>query len=328
MRRRARQTGPDLARAGGLALGVLLDAVVPDPRRAHPVAGFGRLATALEGRVYRPSRARGAGFAAMAAGVPLGLGLAAERATRSRPALRLFLTAATTWAVLGGAGLAREGTAMAGSLEAGNLPAARARLRNLCGRDPAELDSEDLARATVESLAENASDAVVAPLLWGALAGMPGLLGYRAVNTLDAMVGYPSPRYHRFGWAAARLDDVVNLVPARITGMLVVLCAPVAGGSPVRAWQVLRRDGGRHPSPNAGRCEAAVAGALRVTLGGTNTYAGHAEHRPRLGDGPGPAAPDVRRAVRLGRAVGAAATAAAVGLVLATGGRRGAPKRD
>jgi len=317
-----RPPGPSLARAGGLALGVLLDALIPDPRRGHPVAGFGRLAGELEARLYRPDRARGAGFTALAVGAPIALGLAAERAGRSRPAVRLLLTAATTWAVLGGSSLAREGAAMAGSLEAGDLPKAQARLRNLCAREPSGLGTGDLARATVESLAENASDAVVAPLLWGAVAGMPGLLGYRAVNTLDAMVGYTSPRYRRFGWASARLDDVANLVPARLTGLLVVLCAPVAGGSPTSAWRVLRRDGGRHPSPNAGRCEAAVAGALRVRLGGSNVYSGRIEHRPTLGDGPAPAVTDVRRTVRLGRAVAGAAALGAVGLALAPGRRR------
>src|SRR6185312_13821555 len=163
------------------------------------------------------------------------------------------LTALATWTVLGGTSLAREGARMAGHLEAGDLDAARRRLPHLCARDPAGLDGPALARATVESLAENTSDAVVAPLCWGAVAGIPGLLGYRAVNTLDAMVGYRSNRYRRFGWAAARLDDVVNLVPARLTGLPTGAGGPAGGGSVREAWRVLRRDGGRHPSPNAGR---------------------------------------------------------------------------
>ena len=319
---------PSLARAGGLALGVLLDALVPDPRRGHPVAAFGRLASRLEDRVYRPSRARGAGFTALAAGLPIALGLVAERATRSRPVARLLLTAGTTWAVLGAASLAREGTSMAGSLEAGNLPGARARLRNLCARDPAGLGSQDLARATVESLAENTSDAVVAPLLWGARGGdaRPARLPGGEHAGRDG--GHRSPRYHRFGWAAARLDDARQ--PRAGPGHRAARGAvrPDRGREPARAWQVLHRDGGRHPSPNAGRCEAAVAGALRVRLGGTNVYAGHAERRPHLGDGPAPAVPDVRRTVRLGRAVGVVATAAAVGLTLASGRRPGGRNRD
>jgi adenosylcobinamide-phosphate synthase len=310
-------------RAAGIALGVLADAAVGDPRRWHPVAGFGRYALALERRTYRPSRARGVAFTAAAVAVPVAAGLAAERAaTRSR-LTGTALTAAATWAALGGTSLAREGTAMARALESGDVDAARRRLGHLCARDPATLDAAGLARATVESLAENTSDAVVAPLLWAAVAGVPGVLGYRAVNTLDAMVGYRSPRYLRFGWAAARLDDAVNLVPARLTGMLTVACAGLVGGSPARAWHALRRDGARHPSPNAGRCEAAAAGALGVRLGGTNVYGGHAEHRPELGDGPPPRVADVRRAVRLGRAVGwSAAGLAVVTAVAATLPRR------
>jgi adenosylcobinamide-phosphate synthase len=171
-----------------------------------------------------------------------------------------------------------------------------------------------LVRATVESVAENTSDAAVAPLFWGAVAGLPGLIGYRAVNTLDAMVGYRSPRYARFGWAAARLDDVVNWVPARATAVLTVLVAPLAGGSPAGAWHAWRRDGAAHPSPNAGRCEAALAGALGLRLGGRNVYGARIEERPTLGDGEPPVRGDIRRAVRLSRAVWtAAATSAALG---------------
>jgi adenosylcobinamide-phosphate synthase len=229
--------------------------------------------------------------------------------------------------VLGGTSLAREGTRMAEHLESGDLDAARGRLSHLCARDPSGLDAEALARASVESLAENTSDAVVAPLCWGAVAGVPGLLGYRAVNTLDAMVGYRSARYRRFGWAAARLDDAANLVPARLTGLLTVGCAPAVGGSSGRAWQMLRRDGGRHPSPNAGRPEAAAAGALGVRLGGSNSYHGQVETRPWLGDGPPPAVADVRRAVRLGRLVGVAAIGVTACAVLTAGRTRARLKR-
>lgn len=198
---------------------------------------------------------------------------------------------------------------MAAALEAGDLAAARRRLPHLAGRNPERLDETELARATVESIAENTSDAVVAPLVWGAAAGVPGLLAYRAINTLDAMVGHRSPRYERFGWASARLDDAANLLPARLTAALTVLAAPIAGGSPRRALAVLRRDGHRHPSPNAGRCEAAFAGALGVRLGGANDYGGRVEHRPHLGDGDGPRVPDISRSVRLARAVGLSAVA-------------------
>jgi len=310
------------ARAAGLALGVLADALLGDPRRFHPVAGFGRAASALERRWYADDVGRGAAFGGVAVGVPVLVGVLAERFAAGRPAVRVLVTAAATWSVLGGTSLAREGVVMAGLLEGGDVAGARRRLSHLCARDAGCMQPADLARATVESLAENASDAVVAPLLWGAVAGVPGLLGYRAANTLDAMVGYRSVRYLRFGRACARLDDVLNWVPARVTGGLVTLAAPTVGGSPGRAWRVLRRDASRHPSPNAGRPEAAAAGALGVRLGGCNVYGGHVEDRPELGDGRPPGVGDVRRAVRLGRVVTAAAAAVAVGVALGEARRR------
>ncbi|MFB9718595.1 cobalamin biosynthesis protein [Planobispora longispora] len=297
--------------------GVALDAIFADPRRGHPVALFGRAAAALEKRLYGDARANGAAHVAICVGSAALLGVAATRGRN--PLARGAVSAAATWSVLGGTTLGREGAAMAAFLEAGDLAGARGRLSHLCGRDPSELQEAELARATVESIAENTSDAVVAPLVWGAVAGVPGLLAYRAVNTLDAMIGHRNARYGRFGWAAARLDDVANAVPARITGLLTVLAAPLAGGSAGRAAAVLRRDGHRHPSPNAGRCEAAFAGALDVTLGGTNVYGGRVEHRPEMGDGRKPEVRDIRRSVRLARAVGLAAAGLAVLTALRVG---------
>jgi adenosylcobinamide-phosphate synthase len=171
----------------------------------------------------------------------------------------------------------------------------------------------------VESVAENTSDGVVAPLLWGAAAGLPGFLAYRAINTLDSMVGYRSPEYARFGWASARLDDVVNWAPARLTGVLAGVLAPAIGGGPVLSWRAMRRYGPCHPSLNAGRCEAAFAGALGVRLGGTNAYGGVAEERPCLGDGRAPVPADIARAVRLCRAITAAAAIGAAAAAMMTG---------
>ncbi|WP_425437426.1 cobalamin biosynthesis protein [Nonomuraea indica] len=304
------------SRAAGIAAGVLLDALIADPRAGHPVALFGRAAAAVERRLYGDARPNGVLHVVVCVGGVTGLGLAAERVRH--PVAHAALTAAATWAVLGGTTLAREGAYLAGALEDGDLERARARLPHLCGRDPSALEAPEVARATVESLAENTSDAVVAPLFWGALAGVPGLLAYRAVNTLDAMVGHRSPRYERFGWAAARLDDVANFVPARITGLLAVAAAPDRR----RALAVLARDGHRHPSPNAGRCEAAFAGALDVTLGGVNVYAGRTEHRPEMGDGRKPEVRDIRRAVRLTRVVSLAAAGLAVAAAWSLGRRR------
>lgn len=304
------------SRAAGIAAGVLLDALIADPRAGHPVALFGRAAAAVERRLYGDARPNGVLHVVVCVGGVTGLGLAAECVRH--PVAHAALTAAATWAVLGGTTLAREGAYLAGALEDGDLERARARLPHLCGRDPSALEAPEVARATVESLAENTSDAVVAPLFWGALAGVPGLLAYRAVNTLDAMVGHRSPRYERFGWAAARLDDVANFVPARITGLLAVAAAPDRR----RALAVLARDGHRHPSPNAGRCEAAFAGALDVTLGGVNVYAGRTEHRPEMGDGRKPEVRDIRRAVRLTRVVSLAAAGLAVAAAWSLGRRR------
>jgi adenosylcobinamide-phosphate synthase len=208
-------------------------------------------------------------------------------------------------------------------LVAVDLQGAFDRLSHLCGRNPSSLDAAGLARATVESVAENTSDAVVGPLLWGAIAGVPGLLAYRAVNTLDAMVGHRSDRYLRFGWAAARLDDVANLLPARLTAALTVLLAPAVGGRPPAALRAWRRDGRKHPSPNAGPVEAAFAGALGRTLGGVLMYDGRVEDRPLLGDGPAPGVDDIARAARLSAAVTTAAGAVAVvGRLLVDRGRR------
>ena len=314
------QAGRGWPLAVGLLAGAAADALLGDPRRGHPVALFGRAAQAVQDRVYADSRLRGAGYAAgcvLAAAAPAAI---AQRLTRGRPSLRLAVTAAAAWTVTGARSLTTEAERNYAALRAGNLTAARAALPSLCGRDPGHLDEKELARAVIESVAENTCDAVVAPLVWGVLAGLPGLAGYRAVNTLDAMVGYRSPTYARFGWASARLDDVVNWAPARLTGLLAAACAPAAGGRPGDAWRAMRRDGARHPSPNAGRCEAAFAGALGVRLGGTNLYAGAAEHRPSLGQGHEPEPGDIRRAVRLCRAVTIAATAAAA-VVAAIGGR-------
>ena len=286
------------ARALGLALGYTLDRLLGDPTRHHPVAGFGRLAGALEQRTYADSRAAGALHVAVLVGGATALG-------RLLPE-RTVVVAACTWAVLGGRSLEREARAVHDLLAEQDLPAARRRLTHLVGRDTSVLDVSEVSRAAIESVAENTSDAVVAPLLWGAVAGPAGLIGYRAVNTLDAMVGHRSPRYARFGWAAARLDDVVNLLPARVTALLAATSAPEPA---LRAW---RRDAGRHPSPNAGPVEAAFAGALGVRLGGANRYGDDVQDRGHLGDGRPPEAADVLRAVRLANRVDLLALALAV----------------
>ncbi|MER6480318.1 cobalamin biosynthesis protein [Streptomyces filamentosus] len=296
--------------AYGAAAGLAVDLVLGDPRRGHPVAVFGRAAAAVERRLWRDHRGRGALHTAVCAGGAVAAGALAARAVRGSRAGSVALTAAAVWAVVGGTTLGREARAIGGALAAGDLEVARERMPHLVGRDPQHLDGPGMARAVVESVAENTSDAVVGALVWGAVAGVPGLLGFRAVNTLDAMVGHRSPRHLRYGWASARLDDLAGWPGARLTAAL----AAVAGGDPrgaVRAW---RADAGKHPSPNAGPVEAAFAGALGVRLGGTLSYGGRVEHRPVLnGEGRPVEVADVDRAVRLSRRVTWLTLAACVG---------------
>ncbi|MER6774229.1 cobalamin biosynthesis protein [Streptomyces bacillaris] len=291
--------------AYGATAGLVADALLGDPRRGHPVAGFGRVAARVESLLWRDDRGRGALHTLVCAGGAVGAAALTARAVRGRPALAVALTAATTWSVVGGTSLGREARAIGGALAAGDLEVARERLPHLCGRDPQALDGPGIARAVVESVAENTSDAVVGALVWGAIGGVPGLVGFRAANTLDAMVGHKSPRYRRYGWASARLDDVVGWPGARLTAALAV----VAGGRPAEAVRAWKADAHRHPSPNAGPVEAAFAGALGVRLGGTLAYAGRVEHRPVLNGASGREVrgSDIERAVRLSRRVSALA---------------------
>jgi adenosylcobinamide-phosphate synthase len=315
MARQCRSTGRRrhaAARALGLLAGFATDRALGDPARFHPVAGFGSVAAVLERRMYADSRRRGVGYAVALVGSAAALGVAAERAAR-HPAVHLAVVAAATWVVLGGRSLEREAGAVHAHLVSGDLMAARQRLTHLVGRRTDGLDEREIARAVVESVAENTSDAVVAPLVWGALFGVPGLLGYRAANTLDAMVGHRSERYERFGWAAARLDDLLNLPGSRLCGALTVLAVPRRADEALWVW---RRDAAAHPSPNAGVVEAAFAGALGVRLGGTNRYDTWVEQRAVLGDGRSPAPGDIALAAALGRRVGAGAVVAMAGAVV------------
>jgi len=296
-------------RLAGVLAGCLADLVLADPRAGHPVAGFGAAAAAVERVTHRDTRIAGAAHVGVLVGAVSLLGGVVQRDARRRgQRWSVAATAVATWISLGGTSLARTGLAMGDLLSRDDVDGAKRLLPSLCGRDPAQLDAAGLTRASLESVAENTSDAHVAPLLWATVGGVPAVLGYRAVNTLDSMVGHHSPRYVRFGWAAARLDDAANYVAARLTAALVVLCAPVVGGSPsgaVRAW---RRDAARHPSPNAGVVEAAFAGALGVRLGGPTQYQYELQIRPTLGEGMPPSVADLRRAVRLSRTVQAGAT--------------------
>lgn len=274
--------------------GVAIDAAFADPRRGHPVALFGTAAAALEKRVYGDARSRGVLYVGLCVGPVALLGYAATRG--GNPVVRGVLSAVATWSVLGGTTLGREGVAMAEFLEDGDLEGARGRLSHLCGRDPSRLEAPELARATVESIAENTSDAVVAPLFWGAVAGVPGLLAYRAINTLDAMVGHHNARYEHFGWAAARLDDVANFVPARITGLLTALAAPWPGARSARrrpycagtatATRARTRAGARRPSRGRWTSRSAAPMSTATAWSTARRWAGDPNRRSRTSAGP------------------------------------------
>jgi adenosylcobinamide-phosphate synthase len=294
-----------------LLAGFAADLVAGDPHRLHPVAGFGHAALALERAAYAPSRPRGVLVAgALVAGAAVSVELLARAVSRTRLGRYEAVFTAVTWAALGGTSLRREARRVGTQLERNQLSDARLGLRALCGRDTTELDESEVSRAVVESVAENTSDAVVGALVWGAIAGPAGVAAYRASNTLDAMFGHHSERYEEFGWAAARLDDLMSWPAARLTAALTCLVSPLISGSPARTLAVVRRDGGAHPSPNAGRAEAAFAGALGLQLGGELAYSGRIESRPHLGDGRRPETQDIKRASRLSLYVGVSAALA------------------
>jgi adenosylcobinamide-phosphate synthase len=266
------------------AAGVVADRFLGEPSPAvHPVARFGRLMAALEPRLWRDSRWAGAAYEAVGVGIGLAAGLAVPN-----PAL-------ATWLGVAGRALGEEARRVGRALATGDLERARALLPALVGRDTDALDEKEVARAVIESVAENTVDAVVAPACFAAAGGASAAYAYRAVNTLDAMVGHRSERYARFGWAAARLDDAANWVPARLTVVLVATVRPRA------AHQVLAvlRQPPPHPSPNAGVAEAAFAAALGLRLGGDCSYGGRLDPRPTFGSGRPPEPADIEPAVRL-----------------------------
>jgi adenosylcobinamide-phosphate synthase len=286
-RRRYATTLP--VNAFSAAVGIVADLAFGEPAAdPHPVAAFGTVMERVEQRLYRPRRSAGVVHTA----VGLSLGIAAGSLVRN--------TALATYVSVAQKALIDAGLEVAAALEDHDLPRARWLLPTLVGRDPSDLDETEISRAVVESLAENTVDAVVAPALWGALFGAPGTLGYRAVNTMDATVGYRNERYQDYGWASARLDDVANFVPARLTATLVVAARP---RSAREVWRSVRQDAPLHPSPNSGVAEAAFAAALGLRLGGVNTYGNRTEDRAQLGRGRAPEASDIVAAGALCRDV-------------------------
>lgn len=276
-RARWRPAGLAPVRVGGwpasAAAALAIDALLGDsPLDPHPVALFGRMMERAEDRLFCDRRGAGLGYATLGVACALSVGGLARLVPGS--------ALAAGYVTVAGRGLWDAASGVARSLEAGDLEEARRLLPALVGRDPSGLAAGEIARAVVESVAENTVDGLVGPAFYTALGGATGALCYRAVNTLDSMVGYRDERYRRFGWASARLDDALNFVPARLAAALVALVRPAAAHE---VWRSVRHESPAHPSPNAGLVEAAFAAALRVRLGGVNHYGGVAEERPVLG---------------------------------------------
>ena len=277
-------------------LAVLLDRLLGEPRRAHPLVGFGRIADATEARLnragFRPNTTRMRGV--LAVGVLLVPIVMLSALAIRVPMLALAIEVLLLYLALGGQSLGQHARAVAQALDTGDLALARTRVGYMVSRDTGAMRPEDAARATVESVLENGNDAVFGALFWFVVAGAPGAVLYRLANTLDAMWGYRSPRYAHFGWAAARLDDVLNFVPARLTAFTYALL-----GRYTRAWHCWHTQGNLWESPNAGPVMAAGAGALGVQLGGCAMYHGTMKQRALLGEGASPTSGDIERAVGL-----------------------------
>lgn len=269
--------------AAMMAVAVALDVALGWPaalfaRIGHPVTWLGALIAALESRLNHGAHRRATGVltAALVIGVAAALGALAQAALPSGWA-GAVIGGLLAWPFVAMRSMHDHVAAVARPLVAGDLAGARHAVSMIVGRDPARLDQAGVARAALESLAENTSDGIVAPLFWGLIAGLPGLVAYKAVNTLDSMIGHRNPRYEAFGWASARIDDAANLIPARLTG---ALFAALSGRA--AAWRVMARDARAHRSPNAGWPEAAMAGALGVRLSGPRIYGDRIADEPWL----------------------------------------------
>jgi adenosylcobinamide-phosphate synthase len=299
-------------------LALLIEVIVGYPDRllraiGHPVTWMGRLIAALDRALNHESmsdpRRRAAGIAALIViiGVPASIGYLAERIALLLP-LGIVLAAVLASTLIAQRGLREHVARVAAALEHDGLAAGREAVSHIVGRDPDALDETGVARAAIESLAENFSDGVVAPALWLAVAGLAGGAAYKAINTADSMIGHRTPRHRAFGWAAARLDDLVNLPASRLSALLIVAAAAVSFDvSAANAWRSVMRDAQRHRSPNAGYPEAAMAGALGLALAGPRVYGGVKVDDAIMGDGRREAtAADIRAALRLYRRADAA----------------------
>jgi adenosylcobinamide-phosphate synthase len=276
---------------------VLIDAWLGEPTRAHPLVGFGRLARWLEARLYADRRGSGI-YAWVIAVTPLVILACCAEAWLGRlsTGAAFLFNVLLLYAVIGLRSLGDHATPVASALRDGDLAQARQAVGRMVSRDTPVLDEQQVAAAATESVLENGNDAVFGALFWFAVLGVPGALLYRLANTLDAMWGYRTARYENFGWAAARIDDVLNYVPARLTALSYMLL-----GQTTRAWRCWRTQARQWDSPNAGPVMASGAGALGVRLGGVAAYDGVWESRPDLGEGELPDADTIDRSLALVR---------------------------
>jgi adenosylcobinamide-phosphate synthase len=265
----------------------------------HPVSWIGAAISALEVRLNRPDysaamrRAAGVITVMLLVAIALGVGLALEMALRSVPVLEFVLAVLIVAALIAAGSLDQHVRLVAAALRQDGLAGGRQSIAKIVGRDPEVLDQAAICRAAIESLAENASDGVTAPALWYLIGGLPGMIAYKAINTADSMIGHMSDRYRAFGWAAAKLDDLVNLPASRLTGLMFIAAAIIVpGASAASAWRAFWRDARRHRSPNAGWPEAAMAGALGLRLAGPRIYDGVTVDDHWMGDGRSEATPD------------------------------------
>jgi adenosylcobinamide-phosphate synthase len=268
---------------------VILDLILGDPRALpHPVVAIGKYISWLEPRLRMTfTRERSAGVLLLVLTVGtcyLMAKLMLAVAYRISPDLGVAVSIYLAWVCLAARSLHLESCKVVHALERGDLPSARLALSFIVGRETEQLEEPEIIRATVETVAENTGDGVIAPLFFLMLGGPALAMAYKAVNTLDSMVGYKNDRYLYFGWASARFDDLANYLPARLTGFLLVLAAPLCRLNGGNAWRIVRRDGRNHSSPNSGFPEAAAAGALEVQLGGSNRYFGKLVEKPTIGD--------------------------------------------
>lgn len=309
-----------------LPLAYLLDQAAGDPEWfPHPVRLIGAGISRGESTLRRPGQtgtvelASGAALTIAMVGSAYWLTAAAIRLTRrSSISIGNATELVLAWTCLAARNLEQEAAAVTDTLQRGDLPLARKRLSRIVGRDTEDLDEQEISRAVIETGAESSSDGIMAPLFYMALGGVPLAMAYKAVNTLDSMIGHADSKYFFFGKAAARLDDVANFLPSRITALALVAASPLVRRSdPKAAWRTWRRDGAKHKSPNAGQPESAMSGALHVALGGGNVYAGELIPAERMGREFPPSTPDKsRQALRLVSV--ASLIGLAVGVLLST----------